>query len=280
MKSSYAYCSEWYREIRENPSSYYVEPFRICGNLYFVGNRDGASHLVDTGDGLILFDTNYPNMSGMLLQAIWKCGFRPEDIRMIFHTHGHFDHFGATKLLARLSGARTFLGEKDARMFREEPRLALCEYLEGIPTEFFEPDVEVRDQDEFVLGNTVVRAIATPGHSQGAVTYEIFVTDVKETRKAILCGGTGFNTLCGDFVREHHNESWRRDFEHSLEIWKDLNCDIYLGNHTPQSRTLEKRAQMREGGPNPFLDGGVSWRHYVQELQGRYDRMLREEEEN
>ena len=38
----------------------YIEPFQIFGNLYFVGTRGVSSHIIDTGDGLILLDTSYP----------------------------------------------------------------------------------------------------------------------------------------------------------------------------------------------------------------------------
>lgn len=97
----------------------------MCGNLYFVGNKDSATHLIDTGEGLILFDTGYSNMQDFLIESIEKLGFRPEDICMIFHTHAHFDHFGATKMLKKISGAKTLISEIDGRTFKEEPELAI-----------------------------------------------------------------------------------------------------------------------------------------------------------
>lgn len=276
MKSKYAYKRTWYTIVRQDPTSLYIEPFRIFGNLYFVGNKDVSIHLVDTGEGLILFDTGFSHMGGLLLHAIWKCGFRPEDIKMIFHTHGHFDHFGATRFLKYLSGAKTYIGAADAKMLREHPEFALCDYLEGIPTEFFVPDVEIYDGDCFQLGNTIVETYETPGHSQGAITYRILVTDGNSQRWALLCGGTGFNTLCRDFLEDHHNYSWRTDFENSLRKWRELDCDIYLGNHTEQSRTLEKRARMLQEPENPFINPD-DWKRYVLDLEQRYFEMLRED---
>lgn len=64
MKSKYAYRREWYTHMLGSPSDYYFESFKIIGNLYFVGSKDSASHLIDTGDGLIMIDTGYPNMAG------------------------------------------------------------------------------------------------------------------------------------------------------------------------------------------------------------------------
>ena len=276
MSERFHFPPGWYKTVREEPTSLYVDPFRIYGNLYFVGDRDVSSHLVDTGDGLILFDTGYPNMGGQLLHSIWKLGYDPADIKMIFHTHGHFDHFGATRFLVRISGAKTYLGWRDAKMFREFPEHALCFYLLGIPTEFFEPDVEVHEGDIFTLGNTVVEAYETPGHSEGAITYRIHVTDGEEKKIALLCGGAGFNTLKREFIDIYHNESWRDDFEYSLKRWKELDCDIYLGNHTGQSKTLAKLAMMEEGKPNPFIDPST-WPEFVTNLERNYRKLLSEE---
>ena len=157
-----------------------------------------------------------------MLYNIFKIGFDPADIKMIFHTHGHFDHFGATKLLVRLTGAKTLLGWRDAKMFREDSEFALCDYLEGIPTEMFVPDIEVHDGDIVRIGNTVVEAYETPGHSEGVITYRIHVTDGEEEKIALLCGGAGFNTLKREFIALFCNEGWRDDFEYSLKKWKEL----------------------------------------------------------
>jgi metallo-beta-lactamase class B len=85
-------------EFYRYPYRYAVKPFCIYGNLFFVGNSDVSAHLIDTGDGLILIDTTYPTTAAMLIQSIWEVGFNPKDIKYIIHTHGHYDHFGATEL--------------------------------------------------------------------------------------------------------------------------------------------------------------------------------------
>ena len=36
-----------------------MTPFRMIGNIYFVGTFEASSHIIDTGDGLILIDTGY-----------------------------------------------------------------------------------------------------------------------------------------------------------------------------------------------------------------------------
>ncbi|MCR5033064.1 MAG: MBL fold metallo-hydrolase [Lachnospiraceae bacterium] len=270
MKSVYSYRPEWYTHILSDPVSYQTSPFRICGNLFFVGNKDSATHLVDTGEGLILFDTGYPNMKEYLPQSIQQAGFDPKDIRMIFHTHGHFDHFGATALLKEMSGAVTYLSAVDARMLRQQPEMALCHYFPGYPIEILIPDEELEDNDVITLGKTTVRCILTPGHTPGAMSYEISVEEEGKRYIALLCGGAGFNTLNREFMEET-GTNWRPLFEQSLEIWGTMKPDIFLGNHTPQSKTLERH----EAG-KIFIDR-KAFPAYVADLKARYEKMIEEE---
>ena len=123
-------------DICMHPWKYYVEPFRIAGNLYYVGNSDVSSHLIDTGQGLILLDTAFPQTVYLLLESIRRLGFNPDDIRLILHCHGHYDHFGGTRVLVELSrsrfqaGAKTALGEADIEILKERPDLSWApEYI-------------------------------------------------------------------------------------------------------------------------------------------------------
>lgn len=103
------------------PHTFWLEPFRVEGNLYFIGNKEIACYLIDTGEGLIILDTGYENCSGQFFNSIWSLGFDPRDVRMIFHTHNHQDHIASTNLLVQLSGARTYMSETDGRAMVESP---------------------------------------------------------------------------------------------------------------------------------------------------------------
>ena len=106
-----------------NQESRYVKPFRMYGNLYYVGDDWVCAHLVDTGDGLLLFDAG--NCGGgataMLVQAIWEAGFNPADVRWLVLSHGHVDHIGAVNFFRRMFGTKIFLGAPDGDMFRTRP---------------------------------------------------------------------------------------------------------------------------------------------------------------
>ncbi len=275
MPSRYAFSAENLKTMFKEPWMLAAPAFRVFGNLYFVGNQDGASWLLDTGDGLVLFDTNYPTAAALLIHSIWSLGFQPRQIRAIFHTHGHFDHFGATALLRKLSGAETFLGEADARMFEERPELSCIGDNRNAPLSLFDPDVRVRDGDTFRYGSTVIRAVSCPGHSPGATSWFFPVSDGKRTLLAGLHGGAGLNTLCRDY-REQYQVDWRDDFLQSIEKVRNEPVDIFLGNHTGQNHCLEKYRRMKAGEENPLINPNA-WREFLADVESRFHRMLEEE---
>lgn len=276
MATEYDMDPEKLTGLYKYPEKYRVLPFRIYGNLYYVGNADVCAHLIDSGDGLILIDTTYPSTAALLVQSIWELGFRPEDIRIILHTHGHFDHFGGTALMKALSGARTYLGAADAKMFRENPELALCADCSGYAyTEPFTPDVEIRDGDCITLGNTSIKAVATPGHTDGVMSFFFEVTDKKKTLRAGLFGGAGVNTMTSDFMARYHNVQCRKQFPESLEKVRNEKVDITLGNHASHNHTLEKYGKMRRRREedNPFIDSG-EWPDFIRCAGENFCRMI------
>ena len=280
MISKYEFNIKSREDFYRHPEKYRVTPFRIYGNLYFIGNKSVGAHLLDTGEGLILIDTTYPTTAAMLIQSIWELGFDPRDIRYILHTHGHFDHFGGTALLKEISGAKTYLGAGDVVMFKEKPELSLvkesgCTYFEP-----FVPDVIMKDGDVITLGNTSIRIATTPGHSDGVIS---FFTEIGENGVGLIAGmhgGAGMNTMCRTFIERYHNEHCREDFLQGLDKVYEERVDIMLGNHAGHNRTVEKRQLMVEypERPNPFIDSS-EWKRYLDSVRNRFEVMLQEEAE-
>ena len=276
--SKYAFSGKNLEHLYRHPEDYYIPPFRIYGKLWFVGNKDVGSYLIDTGDGLILIDTTYPQTRALLIQSIWEAGFDPKNIHYILHTHGHFDHFGATDILVRLSGARTFLGDADARMFQERPELALIEEAYYTWLEVFPVDVRLKDGDEVCLGNTRIRCISCPGHTMGVMC---FIMDLEENgihKTAGLYGGIGLGTVCRDFVEKYGTWEYRDHFLQSLEKVRGEHIDITLGNHTAQNDTEGKYRRWKQNpeGPNPFIDPS-EWTRFLDSAGAAFCRMLEEE---
>ena len=256
------------RIIFREPWLYALPAFRVFGNLYFVGNKNGASWILKTEEGPILFDTNWPSTAHLLVDSMWSMGIDPKDLIAIFHTHGHYDHFGATEYLRQISGAKTYLGKGDCDMFRERPELALCDHCHAHMqyVDIFKPDVEVKDGDIFTFGSTTIRAASCPGHTDGSTSYFFPVTDGENTYTAGLHGGAGVNTLQPSF-REKYGVDYRRTYLDSIDKMWNEKVDIFLGNHTNQNNLEEKYSRLGNGA-NPFIDS-TEWHSFLERIRSR-----------
>ena len=238
-----------------------VAPFRMIGNLYFVGTKEASSHLIDTGDGLILIDTGYEQCADMIVESMATLGFDIKDVKIILHSHGHLDHTDATaKLLTLAPQAKTYLSFHDIR------------YIKG-----FTPDYDICDGDVIKLGNTEIECLFTPGHTEGSVSFFMDVVEDGQTYRAAMFGGSGINQLKKDFMN-----SWkvpylcRGQFFDSTERLMKIPVDVMIGNHTWQNHTLEKGEMMKDATVNPFIDP-TEWEAYLKKLHDGLWRVINTE---
>ena len=237
-----------------HPWEGYMEPFRLWGNIYFVGTKPASTHVIDTGAGLIMIDSGYQHSLYLVLENMRKVGLDPMDIKYIVHTHGHIDHCGATRALVEMTGAKTFLGEADKDYVNGVLDLSCAREL-GLELETFEADVLINDGDTITLGNTTLTAIATPGHTPGAMTY-VFETE-QDGRKLIagIHGGAGLNAVKKRFLDKYNLPyTYQEDYLASAIRLKTLKVDIYLGNHVGQNQTPQKYQRLMEGDKDAFVD--------------------------
>lgn len=278
MKSEYEEYLQKQEKLKENPmasywinqESRYVHPFKMYGNLYYVGDSWVCAHIVDTGNGLLLFDAG--NCGGgataMLIQAIWEMGFRPDDVKWLVLSHGHVDHIGAVNFFKRMFGTKIYLGAQDAENFRTRPELALVHESTDYMDELFVPDVEIHDGDVIDFGGTKVLFHEAPGHTDGVIACYFDVTDGKETKRVGYFGGFGFNTMQKSYLQEIGDTeySMRDKMMASFKRARDQKVDLFMPNHCINVDLLNKRQFQMEhpDGPNPFLDS-QQWAKYFDE---------------
>lgn len=237
-------------------------PFKIFGNLYFVGTQPASSHIVDTGDGLIMLDTGYQHSLYITLDNMYRLGLNPHDIKFILLTHGHIDHFGAARALKELTGAKLVLGKEDELYATGELDLSYAKELGMEFNETFNPDILLNDGDKIQLGITTITAVATPGHTPGAMSYFFDVTDGNETYRAGLHGGTGVNTLLKDFLIKYNLPfTVREDYIKSMLRLNQEKVDIFLGNHMQQNNTPQKYQELLNGNYKAFVNPN-EWQQY------------------
>ncbi|MBQ8357273.1 MAG: MBL fold metallo-hydrolase [Clostridia bacterium] len=233
-----------------------IAPFRMAGNLYFVGTYKASSHLLVTNAGHILIDTGYEDNLETIVDSVTELGFDIKDIKYILHSHGHYDHTDATAKLVELTGAKTFLAKEDVK------------YIKG-----FTPDVYYTDGMVVSLGGTDVRCLHTPGHTEG--TYSLFF-DVEENGKKLRCGM--FGGASAKQLRKSWLKKWdipyslRASFLDSVEKLKKEHVDLFVGNHSWQNHTREN-AELLKANPtvNPFVDeSGEIWQAFLRDCNKKF----------
>ena len=257
-----------------NQESRYVHPFRIFGNVWYVGDSWVCVHLIDTGDGLLLLDGGNIGATAMLVNAIWEAGFNPADVKWMVMSHGHLDHIGGALFFRRMFGTKLYLGEPDARNFREKPELSFIQDAGVRDENVFEVDHEIKDGENIRFGNTEMQFYLVPGHTDGVISAFFDVTDGKQTLRAGYFGGFGFNTMQKDFLLDIGDTTFetRRIYLNSLAKVRDQKVELFLGNHCVNNRTLEKAEMIRNGcKENPFINS-TEWSEY---LDSKRDDMLR-----
>ncbi len=253
-----------------------MAPFKIFGNLYFIGTRPASTHLIDTGDGLLILDSGYQESLYLVLENMRQLGFNPHDIRWIVHSHGHIDHAGATRALVEmLPHVKTYIGEDDLNMVTGVSQTSWAKQLNR---EFytFTPDVLIHDGDSLTFGNTTFDCMASPGHTPGTFSFfwNVFGDDGRIVRAGTL-GGAGVNTLASSYIHAYHLEAedWRGHYRETLQKCRGRHCDLYVGNHVGQNDTPGKYQRILAGEKDAFIDPGA-WLKAIDTFQQRYDDVI------
>lgn len=258
-----------------HPARYYVKPFKIVGNVYYIGDSKVCAHLVDTGEGLIMFDSGFQHSIHLLVQAVWEAGFNPADIKYLIHSHEHFDHIGAANDFKDLYGCKLAVSRAGAEVMQNRPELV---YMKANPNPYasiFMPDLELEDGEVLTLGNTSVKCVLTPGHSPGVMSFFFDTQEEGRTYHVGYFGGAGFNTLYRKKLEADGLPlSMRETFLESLAKVRDYPVDVVLGNHPRQNETLQKREMMLAGAPsNPFVDP-EEWKRFVDQMSEKFRQFM------
>ena len=253
----------------------FLPPFRLWGNCCFVGSLRASVHIVDTGDGLVMLDCGYQESLYLVIEHMHRLGLDPNPLTALFITHGHIDHCAAAEALRRMTGCRIYLGAADADAVQGTASTDLtCASELGMPFIHFTPDVFLNDGDEVTIGNTTFRAIASPGHTVGTMSYCFELQDGDRAMRALLQGGAGTNTLTREYLDRHQlPDSLRDEFSASMAALCTMQADIFLGNHATQNNTAGKAARLAAGEIDAFVDPGEAAR-YGETVLRKLSRMV------
>lgn len=253
-----------YYEVQETR---YVHPFRLYGNVWYVGDNWVCVHLIDTGDGLLLIDAGNCGAVAMLVNAIWEAGFNPADVKWIVLSHGHLDHFGACNFFRRMFGTKIYMGKPDCENFRNRPELSFIQDTGNLADTLFEIDHEIEDGEVLNFGNTEMTFYLCPGHTDGVIATFFDVDGPEGMKRAGYFGGFGHNTLTKEYLQDIGDTSYemRNRFLNSLQRVRNERVELFLGNHCSNNDTLGNMEKLKANPDrNPFVDE-ERWGRYMDE---------------
>jgi len=233
-----------------------AEPIRIAGPLYLVGTQGLSSWLFATREGHILLNTGTPKSGPMIVESIRKLGFEPEDIRIIINGHGHSDHAGAFAYLKQLSGAQVAIMQEDVGMVEDGGK---SDFHYGKDWQVMgQPPVKVdrvlRDGDQVRLGDVLLTALHTPGHTRGATTWTTTLVEGDKAYAVVFPDGGGFNPGYRVALRDPSYPGIEDDYRRTLHTLEMLKPQIWLAHHTEYFDMAEKRKRGATEGVNAWVD--------------------------
>ena len=96
------------RQITEGSAP--AEPFKIIGNLYFVGDANGEVFLLTSPKGHIMMGAGAANSTESSQKNIESLGFKMTDVKAILLNHNHGDQSGGAAYMKEKTGARVMAG--------------------------------------------------------------------------------------------------------------------------------------------------------------------------
>ncbi len=253
------------------PYSQAEEPFRLIGNIYYVGAKNIASYLVVTPQGSILIDTGTTEMTPVITSSVEKLGFKVRDIKIMLSSHAHFDHIGGHAAMKKLTGARVMAIRQDADALEAGKDLSP---LGDEGWTAVKVDRVLKDGDTVALGGTTLRAVWAPGHTPGCTVWTTTVPDAGKTYSVAIfgCGGpNGGVKLVG-------NQRFPTLVDDTLATFRKLKMlkpDIYVTGH-PQMLFAGKIERMKANErPHPLLDAGsAAWAKMLDDAQAAFDKRV------
>ena len=213
-------------------------PFRIAGNIYYVGTKGLAAYLIATPRGAILLDGTMAANARVIEANITALGIKLSDIKILLNSHAHFDHAGGLATLKRDSGAKVAAMAGDVWALEHGRHFGLTSYPRGtFPA--VKVDRVLQDGDVVRLGDVRMTAVATPGHTSGCTTWVMPLRLVGGVKTVVFPCSI---TVAGNrLVRNSEYPGIVRDFERSFVRLGAMQADIVLTAHPEAADVLARR---------------------------------------
>jgi len=242
-------------------------PYKIAGNLYYVGTNEMASFLITTPQGHILINPNFEQSVPLILDSVRKLGFKPTDVKILTISHAHDDHMAGLADLQKATGAKVYIMDGDVPVvegggkgdFRFEGEMVYK------PTKV---DHILHDREEVKLGGTTLVAHLTPGHTKGCTTWTMKV----DGKDVLILGSVSINPgvkVSGMPKFPGITEAYAQSFR----VLKALSCDIFLASHASLYDMAAKYERLKKGDKDAFVDPKM-YRDVIERFETTYQKQL------
>ncbi|PHR91325.1 MAG: subclass B3 metallo-beta-lactamase [Robiginitomaculum sp.] len=234
-----------------NPS--WVEdmtPYKMIGNIHYVGTKGIASFLITSDKGHVLIDGGLPQNAQLIADNIKALGFDLRDVKILLNSHAHFDHSGGLAALKTKSGARLIASEGDRSALEGGFYLGAEDILR-----YTAPPVSVDqiigDGETVQLGNITLTASITPGHTRGCTSWGMRVTEQNVSYDALFfCSAT----VAGNRLNPPQYEGIVEDYRKTFQKTRDWRPDVFFSNHPSFFDMDAKRTAQLNGNTLAFID--------------------------
>ncbi|WP_294220091.1 subclass B3 metallo-beta-lactamase [uncultured Chryseobacterium sp.] len=229
------------------------EPFRIAGNLYYVGTYDLASYLIVTEKGNILINTGLADSLPIIKNNIKKLGFTYSDIKILLLNQAHYDHLGAMADIKKETGAKLYVDYADADVMTSGGKSDYEMGKYGVTFKPVNPDFILKDRQWVTLGNTKLMMLHHPGHTKGSCSY-LFETRDKSRSYKVLIANMPSIIIDHKFSEVSTYPDIAKDYAYTFTEMKKLNFDIWVAAHASQFSLHEKHKPTDSYNPKAFMD--------------------------
>ena len=252
-------------------------PFKIIGNIYYVGDTNEAIYLITTPEGHILLDTGYQETVPIVRAGVEKLGFQMRDIKIMISSHAHADHVAGHALVREMTGgARVLASELDAPVIESGGRRGSFRGPAASPWPPTKVDQVIRDGEKVAFGGVTLTAHLTPGHTQGNTAWTMVVEDGGRRLNVAFMPSLGINNGV-HLVNYPNYPNIVEDYTKSFQVAKSLPCEVFLGPHGSFYNLKGKFDRLQAGAqPNPFIDPS-GCRAWIEDREAAFQKQLAEE---
>ncbi len=249
-------------------------PFRIAGNLYYVGTYDLACYLITTPQGNILINTGLAASVTQIKENINALGLKYADIKILLTTQAHYDHVGAMAIIKKQTGAQLMVHEKEAEVLKDGGH---SDYALGGKGSSFKPvipDRLLQDGDTIQLGNMKLQLLHHPGHTKGSSSFLFTVNDGQRSYNVLIANMPSIVTD-KPFGEISNYPEIKNDYAYTLKAMKNISFDLWLASHASQFNLHSKHKPGDAYNPSAFANR-AGYDAALADLQQAYDAKLKQ----